>query len=85
MARENYCIITKYKQSYYQLKGTQIVFPFFKKGEKPNPLRLPKVTNPAFADNAFSGAPLSSIGGEGDHKQGGALLSPAVRLASTNS
>lgn len=55
--------------------------------EKPNLIlqTLPKDTNPAFADNASSGAPFNSRGGEGDHKQGGALLSPAVRLASTNS
>jgi hypothetical protein len=46
---------------------------------------LPNVTNPALANNASAGAPFTSGGGEGDHKQEGALLSPAVRLASTNS
>lgn len=45
----------------------------------------PNVTNPAFADNACAGASFSSDGGERDHEQGGALFSPAVRLASTNS
>lgn len=46
---------------------------------------LPKLTNPAFADNASFGAPSNSLGGEEDHRQGGALLSPAVLLASMNS
>lgn len=46
---------------------------------------IPKVTNPAFADKASTGAPSSSRGGLEDHKQEGALWSPAVRLASTNS
>lgn len=46
---------------------------------------VPIVTKPAFADNASAGAPFNSRGGVGDHKQRGALLSPAVRLASTNS
>lgn len=46
---------------------------------------LPKVTNPAFAVSASAGAPFNSRGGDGDHIQGGALLSAAVRLASTNS
>jgi hypothetical protein len=49
------------------------------------PVTLPKETNPAFADNASAGASFNSSGGVGDHKQGGALLSPAARLASTNS
>lgn len=48
-------------------------------------LSLPNETKPAFADRACSGASFSSLGGEEDHKQAGALLSPAVRLASTNS
>ena len=48
-------------------------------------MTLPKETNPAFADNASAGASFNSRGGLGDHKQGGALLSPAVCLASTNS
>ena len=45
----------------------------------------PNVTNPAFADNACAGASFSSSGGERDHVQEGALYSPPVRLASTNS
>lgn len=48
-------------------------------------LTIPKETNPAFANNTSTAAPFSSKGGEGDHEQGGALTSPAVRLASTNS
>lgn len=55
--------------------------------KKPNQivfLTLPKVTNPAFADNA-SPVPRNSSGAEGDHIQSGAVLRPAVRLASTNS
>ena len=48
-------------------------------------LTIPKETNPAFADDASTGAPFSSEGGEEDHEQGGALISPAVCLASTNS
>lgn len=46
---------------------------------------LPKLTYPAFADNASAGAPFSSCGGDEDQEHGGALLSPEVRLASTNS
>lgn len=78
MARENDCtsgaheytiLVNKQSKSKYQL----------------NIQAVPKLTNPAFADNASFGAPSSSWGGEEDHKQGGALLSPAVRLASTNS
>jgi len=45
----------------------------------------PNDTNPAFADNASVDTPFSSGGGVWDHEQGGVLLSPAVRLASTNS
>lgn len=46
---------------------------------------LPKVTKPAFAFSASAGNPFNSRGGAGDHIQEGALLSAAVRLASTNS
>lgn len=46
---------------------------------------LPNVINPAFTDNDSAGASFSSEGGEADHKQDGAVLSAAARLASTNS
>lgn len=46
---------------------------------------LPKVTKPAFASSASAFTPFNSRGGTGDHIQEGALLSAAVRLASTNS
>lgn len=48
-------------------------------------MTLPKVTNPAFADKASPAVPFNSTGGDGDHRQGGALFSPAVCLAPTNS
>lgn len=48
-------------------------------------LKLPNLTNPAFAVNAWGGTPFNSRGGDSDHIQGGALLSPGERLASTNS
>lgn len=46
---------------------------------------IPKITNPAFTDSASEEASFNSSGGVGDHEQGGALLSPAIRLASINS
>lgn len=48
-------------------------------------LVLPKVTNPAFAVRAWAGAAFNSRGGVADHIQEGALLRPAVLLASTSS
>jgi hypothetical protein len=46
---------------------------------------VPKETKPELASKAWAGAPFSSRGGDGDHRHGGAVLSPADRLASINS
>lgn len=74
MTRENNCIVYKLKAAKERGK--------FVRNEV---IGLPKLTYPAFADNDSGAASLSSWGGVRDHEQGGALLSPALRLASTNS
>lgn len=55
------------------------------KGRELSFQEIPKVTNPAFASSASAEASFNSEGGVGDHVQRGALFSPGVRRASTNS